>query len=265
MIIFEKKTMKTKLFVGLMGSVLFFYSCSSNDDQTTAPPEKKILLSRVTSDYLGNKTQVKTYDYNSQGELIKITFLRTTILFEYENGNPIKVSEYYNQELTKFTVFKYNGNSVHTQDTDVLSTSSLKNKTYTYNSNGQLINYIDCGYYKCDPPPTNLPDYTYMPDYSYIYEKDNISVQNYKNYNGIFTTTGFIYDNKLNPYTNIHKYLKLMVGGMNALSKNNNIGNSKNNSVSKKIQYNENQLPAYELETQNGSIISQVYYEYITL
>ncbi|RTZ49554.1 DUF4595 domain-containing protein [Chryseobacterium arthrosphaerae] len=82
--------------------------------------------------------------------------------------------------------------------------------SYTYNSNGQLISSTLCQSADCSKPGT----------ISYTYNGNNVSVET-SSTGGNFSITDkseYTYDNKLTPYANTNKYLKVMMGRAMKLS-----------------------------------------------
>ncbi|KAB1230731.1 hypothetical protein [Chryseobacterium viscerum] len=266
--------MKNFLFLGLMSSVVFFNSCSSNDDNdgTNTPSEPKVLLSKITTVYYDNpaqpQTSIQTLEYNSQGELIKTLSASGTSKFEYSNGKPVKTT-YYKPDGTVdyYSSYTYNGDLLTTVKA-IYTTNPDYNRTitYNYNTNGQVISSSLCQSPDCSNPIVD----------TYVYNGNNISSETSEGGGSSYSTKiVYSYDDKLNPYTNINKYLKIMMGGAYAVSKNNYLTEKisfKNNGTweqnqtrTSTIQYNSSGLPAQVISKEaNGSLSAQYNYEYIT-
>lgn len=267
--------MKNYFFLSLMSSVMIFNSCSSNDDNdgTNDPAGKKLLLSKITTIYYDNptnpETNVATFEYNNQGEIIKAVADGRTSTFEYSNGKPAKVN-YYNshQTLEYYTVFYYNGDKLVNIKAVYSNPSFNRKSTYTYNANGKLASSTLCQSEDCSAPTTN----------SYTYNGDNISTETYVMGGtiGYSTKREFSYDDKLNPFTNTNKYLKIMMEGAYNLSKNNYTTEKvsykdsdgtwiQNQTITYITQYNSSQLPVQVIGKEaDGTTSVQYNYEYIT-
>lgn len=265
--------MKNFLFLGLMSSALFFNSCSSNDDNdgTNTPSEPKTLLSKVTIVYYDNpaqpQTSIQTLEYNNQGELIKTLSASGSSKFEYNNGKPTKTT-YYKPDgtLDYYSVFNYNGDQLINVKAIYTNPNNNRTITFNYNTSGQVISSSLCQSPDCSNPIVD----------TYVYNGNNISSETSETTGFSFSTRiVYSYDDKLNPYTNINKYLKLMMGGAYVISKNNYLTekiSSKNNGVweqiqsrTSTIQYNSAGFPVQVVSKEaNGSLSAQYNYEYIT-
>lgn len=267
--------MKNYFFLGLISSVMIFNSCSSNDDNdTNESVEKKILLSKITTLYYGDptnsQTTVTTFEYNNHGALIKVVADGRTAIFEYKDEKPVKVNYYNaNQTLEYYTAFTYNGDKLTNIKAIYTNPNFNRNSTYTYNTNGQLASSTLCQSENCSNPSTTL----------YTYNGDNISTETNEAGGtiGIYNNTKkeISYDNKLNPYTNINKYLRIMMEGAGNLSKNNytteklsykdSNGNwIQNQTLTYSMQYNSSQLAIQVIGKEaSGANFIQYNYEYI--
>ncbi|MCT2561695.1 hypothetical protein [Chryseobacterium herbae] len=264
--------MKKYLFLGLMSSVVFFNSCSSNDDNdgTNTPSEPKVLLSKITTVYYDNpsqpQTSTQTLEYNSQGELIKTLSASGTSTFEYSNGKPVKINYYNtNQTLEYYSAFTYNGDQLVNVKAIYTNPDYNRTITYNYNNSGQVISSTLCQSPDCSNPIVD----------TYAYNGNNISSETSEGGFSFNTKTVFSYDDKLNPYTNINKYLRITMRGAYVLSKNNYLTEKisfKNNGAweqtqtrTSTIQYNSYGLPVQVISKEaNGSLSAQYNYEYIT-
>lgn len=253
-----------------MSTVIFFNSCSSNDDSADGSTEK-LLLSKVTTIYYDNpykpETIVATLEYNNLGELIKTISQERATTFEYNNGKPVRAN-YYNkkQELEYYAAFSYNGNLLTSIKAIYPSPDLNRTSYYTYNANSQLISSNLCESEDCTHPSIT----------SYSYDGNNISsltlVIGGSNYNN---KREFSYDNKLNPYTNINKYLRITMERTYTLSNSNYIidkNSYKDNDGSWKpsetttysIQYNDAGFPVQAIgKGSDGNLSVQYNYEYI--
>ncbi|MDN3692003.1 hypothetical protein QWZ06_06920 [Chryseobacterium tructae] len=266
--------MKNYLFLGMMSTVVFFSSCSSNDDNETKnePTGKTLLLSKVTTTYYDDpskpKTVIKSFEYNSQGELIKQLSAGKAITFEYSNGKPIKAN-YYNaqQQLDFYSNFYYTGSQLNKIKNVYSNQSGSRTINYAYNSNGQLSSSTLCKTEDCSNSNTT----------SYTYSGDNISVGTTLGTSAfdMSNRSEYSYDNKLNPYTNINKYLKIMMGEITALSKNNYLINkdsflfngswTPSETTTFTIQYNNSGFPVKATGIgSDGNLSVQYDYEYIS-
>jgi len=264
--------MKKILFLGLMSAVVFFNSCSSNDDNgTNTPSEPKTLLSKITIVYYDNPAQpdtsIETLQYNNQGELIKTLSSSSSSTFEYSNGRPVKINYYNNnQELEYYSVFNYNGDQLVNVKAIYSNPDYNRTITYNYNTNGQVISST-----LCQSPDCSHPIVT-----TYTYNGNNISSETSESGGSSFNSKiVFSYDDKLNPYTNTNKYLKIVMGGAYVVSKNNYLTEKisyKSNGVwiqnqtrTSTIQYNSAGYPTQVISKEaNGSLSAQYNYEYIT-
>ncbi len=262
--------MKNYLFLGMMSAVVFFNSCSSNDDNE--PAEKKLLLSKVTTTYYDDptnlKTSVETSEYNSQGQLIKNVFKNGISIIEYNNDKPIKIYNYNNkQELIYYSQFFYTGNQLNKVESIYPDSTSNRTLTYSYNPNGQLISSSLCQSTDCSSPGIT----------TYTYSGDNVSVESttYGKTIVINLKDEYVYDNKLTPYTNTNKYLRLFMGRTVTLSKNNYTANRsyfKNNgnwepgeTTTYTYEYNNSGLPVKAIgKGSDGNLSVQYDYEYIS-
>ncbi|WP_157676787.1 hypothetical protein [Chryseobacterium sp. T16E-39] len=266
--------MKKYLFLGLIGTATIFNSCSSDNDNANDPSEKRVLLSKITTIYYDNpaqpETTVSTLEYNAQGELVKTLSDGRVSIFEYNNGKPVKVN-YYNADhtLEYYTSFAYNGEQLVNIKAIYSNPNFNRSSTYTYNANGKLASSTLCQSEDCSHPSIS----------SYTYNGDNISVETYLMGGTISYSNKkeFSYDDQLNPYTNINKYIKIMMEGAYTISKNNyttekisykdnNNGTwIQNQTNTYSIQYNSDHLPVQVIGKQsNGQNYVQYNYEYIT-
>ncbi|NIF04555.1 hypothetical protein F3J23_03795 [Chryseobacterium sp. Tr-659] len=265
--------MKNYLFLGLMGTTLFFNSCSSNDDTVNEPAQKKLLLSKITTTYYDNptkpETSVQNLEYNNQGELIKMQSEDRVSTFEYINGKPSKVNYYNTKQVLEYsTVFYYNADKLVSCKAVYSNPDYNRSSTYTYDSNGRLTSSTFCQSPDCSNPGSE----------TYNYNGDNILT-------GTRTTGGMLsftyksdysYDDKLSPFTSMNKYLRIMIGGAYILSKNNYLidkSSHKNSdgswspgeTTTYSIQYNSSGLPVQVMgKGSDGNLSVQYNYEYIT-
>ncbi|MFZ4929679.1 hypothetical protein [Chryseobacterium sp. Mn2064] len=267
--------MKKFLFLGMMASVVFFNSCSSsNDDNEIAnnPSVPKVLLSKITIVYYDNpaqpQTSIQTLEYNNQGELIKTSSVSGTAQFEYSNGKPSKTT-YYKPDgtLDYYSSYTYNGDLLTTVKAIYTSNPDYNRTiTYSYNTDGQVISSSLCQSPSCTNPIVD----------TYTYSGNNISSETSEGGGSSYSTKiVYSYDDKLNPYSNINKHLKIMMGGAYAVSKNNYLTEKisyKSNGVwiqnqtrTSTIQYNSSGLPVQVVSKEaNGDLSAQYNYEYIT-
>lgn len=268
--------MKNYLFLGMIGTAVFFNSCSSNDDNegTNIPSEQpQLLLSKVTTVYYDNpsspETTVSNLTYNNQKQLTKTFSENRTSTFEYDTtGKPSKTI-YYNSDgtLDYYSVYTYNEDQL--TDIKAIYTDADGNRTvtYKYNTNGQMISSTLCQNPECSSPGID----------TYVYNGNNISSET-STWGGFMTYSNkrdFSYDDKPNPYTNINKYLKIMMGNAYNLSKNNYLVEKisykdngvwvPNQTITYTIQYNSSGLPVQVVGKEaNGNLYVQYSYEYIT-
>lgn len=252
-----------------MGAAVFFNSCSSDDNETT---EKKLLLSKVTTTYYDDpahpKTSVETSEYNSQGQLIKNVFKDGISIIEYNNDKPTKINNYNNkQELVYYSRFFYTGSQLNKVESIYPTSTSNRTLTYSYNTNGQLISTSLCQSTDCSSPGIT----------TYAYSGDNVSVETTTYGKGIVINLKdeYVYNNKLSPYTNTNKYLRLFMGRTITLSKNNyteTLSLIKNNDswvggekTSYTYEYNNSGLPVKAVGIgSDGNLSVQYDYEYIS-
>lgn len=264
--------MKKFLFLGLMSSVVFFNSCSSNDDNEGNNTSAKVLLSKVTIVYYDNpsqpQTSIQTLEYNNQGELIKTTSALGTSKFEYSNGKPTKTT-YYKPDGTVdyYSAYSYNGDLLTTVKA-IYTTNPDYNRTitYNYNTNGQVISSSLCQSPACSNPIVD----------TYTYDGNNISTEISEGGGSSYSTKiVYSYDDKQNPYININKYLKIMMGRAYAVSQNNYLTEkisyksngvwTQNQTRTSTIQYNSTGYPTEVISKEaNGNLSAKYTYEYIT-
>lgn len=264
--------MKIKLLLGLAGAVAFFNSCSSDNYDMINPSGQKLLLSKVTTTYYDDPTKpetaVETLEYNSQGELIRMQSKGRSSTFEYSNGKPVKINYYNDKQILEYYMdFTYQGDQLTGNKAFYSNPNNNRTYSYTYNSNGQLISSTLCQSADCSKPGT----------ISYTYNGNNVSVET-SSTGGNFSITDkseYTYDNKLTPYANTNKYLKVMMGRAMKLSENNyltdknsfqdNDGSWKPSETTKyTLQYNNAGLPVQASGIGNdGNLSVQYNYEYI--
>lgn len=262
--------MKNYLFLGLMGTAVFFNSCSSSDESINETG-KPLLLSKVTTFYYDNpskpETTVATFGYNNQGQLIKIQSKEGASVFEYSNGKPVKENHYNaQQQLDYYAVFNYKADQltgIQYIHTDATSDRTI---TYAYNSGGKMISSSLCESADCLHPIT----------FSLAYTGDNVSVETNTFDGKTFYKRELSYDNHLSPYANINNHLKIMMGGAYYISMSNstaekisytneNGGWNQGQNITYSIQYNSSQLPIQVIGKEaNGNNYVQYNYEYIT-
>ncbi|MCT2406015.1 hypothetical protein NZD88_00425 [Chryseobacterium antibioticum] len=265
--------MKKYFLLGLMSSATILTNCSSDDDSINNPAEQKLLLSKITTVYYDNpsnpETSVATFEYNNQGELMKMLSEGRASVFEYNSGKPTKISYYTpSQTLEYYTVFNYSGDQLVNTKAIYTNPDFNRKSTYTYNSNGKLISSTLCQSEDCSNPSTS----------TYAYNGDNISTETSTIGGSIISAykREFSHDDKLNPFTYMNKYLKIMMeraysGNKNnyiteRLSYKNNDGSwTQNQNITYTIQYNSAQLPVQVVGKEtNGNNYVQYNYEYIT-
>lgn len=252
-----------------MGAVASFTnSCSSDDNDSP----KKLLLSKATINYYDYSPnpipEDIIYAYNNNGEVIKIESRFSTTTFEYSNGKIVK-SKYYakEQKLESNSVYNYNGDQLVNVQYITPNSADKSTMTYGYDVNGKMISSTHCESADCDYPTT----------FSITYNGDNVSSETSTfALGGSSHKSEFTYDNKLSPYTNLNKYLRITMGGAYGISVNNyttekisnkdSAGNWKQGQfITYKIQYNSSQLPVQIIGTEaNGKKYVQYDYEYIS-
>ncbi|WP_160139367.1 hypothetical protein [Chryseobacterium sp. c4a] len=260
--------MKKHLFLGIIGAVVFFNSCSSDDNDSP----KKLLLSKATINYYDYSPnpipEDIIYKYNNSGEVIKIESRFGSTIFEYSNGKILK-SKYYTkeQQLESSSVYNYNGDQLVNIQYTSPNSADKSTVTYSYDANGKMIYSTHCESANCEYPTTS----------SMTYSGDNITSEiNAFTFGKTAHKRELTYDNKLSPYTNLNKYLRITMGGAYGISANNyttevisnkdSAGNWKQGQrITYSIQYNSSQLPVQIIGTEaNGKKYVQYNYEYIT-
>lgn len=266
--------MKRFLSAAVISFGLFVNSCSNNDEnaETTDPvTESQTLLSKITTVYYDNpanpETTISTLEYNSQRQIIKISFDGRSSTYEYDtSGKPVKTN-YYKADgsLEYYNTYSYNGDQL--EKTMAIYSNPDYNRiiTYTYN-NGKVTS------------STLLQSASNAITDSYIYNGENISSEIHES-GGIIPAIKreYSYDNKSNPFTHFNKYLKIMMGGAYALSPNNyttekisyktGAGTWTESQLNTyEIQYNEAQLPIQVIgKDANGNNTVKYNYEYTSL
>lgn len=266
--------MKNKVLLGLLASSIIFSSCNNNDDDTTQIIDEKQLLSKITTIYYDNpdnpETTVGTMFYNDNGQLVASDSNGRTSSFEYDNNGKVTKANYYklDKTLEYYSVYNYDGDKIMNIKAIYDNPNFNRSISFSYDSNGRVIKSSLCQSENCSNPDTD----------SYTYNGDNISVET-KQLNGTISytyKTESAYDDKLNPFTNIDKNLKIMMGGAYVLSKNNYTSQklsyknsdgswTQNQTITYTIQYNDANLPTKVIGKEaNGNNYVQYNYEYIT-
>lgn len=271
--------MKNFLFLGLIGTTVFLNSCSSSNDDTPinspndTPSAQTLFLSKVTTTYLDlpgtPQGSILTFSYNNQAQLVKIQSQEGSTTFEYSNGKPIKSNTYNNQQQLKYySEFNYNGDQLVSNKR--VSTTADYNGTYEYSyyPQGKLSSSRICNSADCTSTTNEL--YSYYGDNVLIY---TIHVKGNSSFS---VRNDYSYDDKLNPYTNLNKYLKIIMGNSDVLSKNNctidkNSSNNNgtwqsNKTITYTYEYNGSGFPVKAIGKDNdGKPIIQYNYEYTSL
>ncbi len=258
-----------------MGAALLLNSCSSDDDEGTniSSGQPQLLLSKVTTVYYDKPSQPETtvsnLSYNNQKQLIKTVSEGRTSTFEYDTtGKPSKTNHYNSDgTLDYYSDYTYSGDQLTNIKAIYANSDGNRTITYNYNTNGQMISSTLCQNPECSSPAID----------TYVYNGNNISSET-STWGGFTTYSNkrdFSYDDKLNPYTNINKYLKIMMGNAYNLSENNYLTEKisykdngvwlQNQTITYTIQYNSSNLPVQVIGTEaNGKKYVQYNYEYIT-
>ncbi|WP_312296407.1 hypothetical protein [Chryseobacterium sp.] len=243
--------MKIKLFLGLAGAVAFFNSCSSDNYEMINPSADKLLLSKITTTYYDDptkpKTEIETLEYNSQGELIRMqSEAGRNSTFEYSNGKPVKINYYNNKQILEYYLdFTYKGDQLTGNKAVYPNSNSNRTYNYTYNANGQLISSTLCQSADCSKPGTT----------TYTYSGNNVSLETSStggNYS-ITDKSEYTYDNKLSPFINTNKYLKIMMGRAMTLSENNYL-TDKNSFQDSDGSWKPSETTKYTLEYNNAGL-----------
>ncbi|WP_347218057.1 hypothetical protein, partial [Chryseobacterium sp.] len=210
------------------------------------------------------------FEYNAKGEVVKMWTNGKLSTIEYSSDRPTKVNYYTNEnKLEYYSNLYYTGNQLNQVKSIYVNQFPGSTVSYTYNANGQMTSTTLCQSQNCSKP--NIETYDYNGDnvYSHIITIDAMKVFNIK--------SEYSYDNKLSPYTNINKYLRIMMGDINSLSKNNytimktsskqDSGNwEPSETTTYTYEYNSSGLPVKVVGTNSkGNIAIQYNYEYITL
>ncbi|MCS4301292.1 hypothetical protein [Chryseobacterium sp. BIGb0232] len=260
--------MKNYLFLGMISTAVFFNSCSSNDENQ--PTEKKLLLSKVTTNYFykDTKTQIyiDKYEYNAQGELIKISNNNGFTTIEYDKDKPIKLNYHFDDQHKEnyYSEVYYNGNQINKIEQHYpFITDKYITLKYTYNTNGQIASSSGCWSPDCSESNTTF----------YTYSGNNISVKKLSS-----TKFEYFYDNKLSPYTYMNKYIKIWLErfGLDHINNNNNYIARKStisgevsdfvNTLTYTYEYNSSGLPVKGTGKDSDQFTFVQYnYEYITL
>ncbi len=211
--------MKNHLFLSLIISSVFLFNCKSNDDNdvTEETPDKKLLLSKTTTIYYDNpnnpETTVGILSYNDNGQLISSDSDGRAASFEYDtSGKPTKINYYKTDKtLDYYNLYTYNGEQL--MNIKAVYTNPNFNRTisYNYDSNGKLTGSTMCQSADCTNPYIS----------TYTYSGDNISSESTVSggITGYNYKSEYSYDDKLNPFININKDIKIMMGGAYTMSK----------------------------------------------
>ncbi len=267
--------MKKQILLFLLVSTAILLSCENNDNDSGDPAsEKKLLLSKITTTYYDNpnnpETTISTLNYNDKGELMSSESEGRFSTLEYDaQGKPTKTNYYKpDKTLDYYSVYSYQGDKLMNIKAIYDNPNFNRSISFSYDSNGKVIKSSFCQSENCSNPDTD----------SYTYNGDNISVET-NQLNGTINYTSKIessYDDKLNPYTNINKYLRIMMGGAYVISRNNytsqkmsykkSDGNwTQNQTINYTIQYNDSNLPTKVIgKGANGNNYVEYNYEYIT-
>ena len=263
--------MKKYSVLSAIGTVILMNSCSDDRDIINSA-DKKIVLNKVTTVYYDNpsspETNIATFNYNNEGELIKIVSEGRTSTFEYDAEGKPKKTIYYNSAGVPeyYSLYTYNGEQLSNVKAVYSNPDFNRTISYTY-ENGKVKTSTLCQSADCSNPSTS----------SYQYSGDNISVET-SVIGGTFsyaTQQVFTYDNKPNPFTYTNKYFRISSGGAYILSGNNYLTEKKsykdsagmwipNQNITYHIQYNSSNLPAQVTgKNSNGNQYVQYKYEYI--
>ena len=259
--------MKIKLLFCLISGAFLLMNCRS--EESTEIAEKKMLLSKITTVYYDNptnpETTISTLNYNDKGELVKNNSEAGNAVFEYDaDGKPSKVLYYNNNNtLTYTSVYTYNGEKLTSIKSVYDNPNFNREHAFTYNSLGKVISSKLCQSENCNNPTRN----------TYTYIEDNISIAT--NERGTITRWDYLYDDNLNPFHYTNPYLKIMMGGAYAMSKNNYLSESisykdsdgnwtQNQYITYTFQYNSEKLPTQVVGKDiNGNNYVKYEYEYI--
>jgi len=268
--------MKNHFFLGLIITSALLSNCTSKDDNDFVEEitDKKVLLSKMTTIYYDNpnnpETTVGTLSYNDNGQLTASDSDGRAATFEYDtNGKPTKVNYYKaDKTLDYYDVYTYSAEQLTNIKAVYTNPNFNRSTSYTYDSSGKLTGSTMCQSADCTNPYIS----------TYTYSGNNISSESTVS-NGIANYSyknEYSYDDKLNPFTNNSKYIKIMMGGAYTLSKN-NYKSSKNyykssdgnwvqtRNITYTIQYNDSNLPVKVIgKDANGKNYVQYDYEYIT-
>ncbi|REC49380.1 hypothetical protein [Chryseobacterium pennipullorum] len=261
--------MKKHLVLGLMTSAILFSSCSTDNNE----PEKKLLLSKVTTIYYDNpsapETVVETLEYDSQGQLVKMQSKGRSSIFEYNNGKPVKTTYYNDKQVMEYYLnFYYQGDRLTANKAVYTNSGFSRTYSYAYNASGQLTSSTLCQSEDCSDPRVS----------SFTYSGGNVSVETdvTSGTYGLAFKSEFSYDNKQSPYSNVNKYLRIMMGRAATLSTNNYLIDKSSSRVQNgswspgetttyTIQYNNTGLPVQAIgKGSDGNLSVQYIYEYIS-
>lgn len=267
----------TNFLLGLISLTIIFNSCSNNDD-TTAPvnqPVKKLYLTKAKATDLydpdNQDTIVVSYEYDSQGQVVKFNHSTGNWTFEYSNGKPVKVNQHSIQSPDSYSVLTYNGDQLINFKTINANQTTQSNESYTYNASGKLTTYQNCFTDDCSPDSTTS---------NYTYNGNNISESNsimVGMLNSV-SKTQYSYDDKFNPYTNVNQYIRLITEGPYNYNKNNILTEKRSylrkstgawiesGNTTYTIQYNSSGFPVQALgKDADGNNIIRIDYEYMEL
>ncbi|SHK43959.1 hypothetical protein [Epilithonimonas mollis] len=265
--------MKNHVFLSLLAGSIIFSSCSNDDETEDITSDKKLLLSKITTTYYDNPSNpeivISTLTYNDKNQVTGSESDGSSAVFEYDsNGKPTKTNYYKPDKTLEYSsLYTYNGEQLTSIKAVYSNPLFNRSVSYSYDSNGRVTKSSFCESENCSNPSRN----------TYLYNGDNVSVETVVMTGTISYTykTESSYDDKPNPYTNINKYLKIMMGGADVLSKNNYISGkisyknadgtwSQSQSVIYTIQYNDANYPIQIIgKESNGNISVKYNYEYI--
>ena len=251
-----------KIFYFISFLILILQSCTSSEDINDSNSTSVLIKKKIETTPDGTFTSIYSY---TNDKLIKISL-----------NNGVRVANYfYSGDLIERVEVKDNNNNL------------ISKMTYNYNSNNQIISYIELNYIN-NTGDRGVFTYNSNGTISCIEYEGDLTLQNNQtltkvisldngevsslsiNYSSSTETTNFTYDNKNSPYKNIlgiNKVSYALIGRFTS-DINHNIlqyttsGNGYSYQYDYQYTYNSGEYPTTRTETSGGNSDSYIEYFY---
>ncbi|MVO09307.1 hypothetical protein GOQ30_09070 [Flavobacterium sp. TP390] len=239
-----------KFFALLSAFTLVLISCSSDDSSNDSTP---ILVTKIVETYDDNSTWTVQYEYSGT-KLVKVTDDDGYSLFTYQNDLITEIKHYEASELISTETYTYdsNGRVITYIDVDNVNPDWGTKETYSYNANGSIsVNY----YIGTSVSQTTLNDTGTI---SFLNgEISQIELTSGK-------TTTYSYDAKNTPLLNVTGVNKITFCGFEGEGIMHNIIEEDDsediNDMSVVFVYNNNNFPVSSTVTYDSEVITEQFY-----